>query len=115
MSNKIDKAVDHVSRILDKYVPGNISAMNSWDIVTKSVYSKENCGPSTGNMKKAISILEEHIKMYQNIADLYKTNPHNQAVTEYTAKEVKKHIMNLQTAVASLKNSGTGHSKEIGK
>jgi hypothetical protein len=57
-------------------------------------------------MKKAIEILEQHIKSYQSMVELYEDQPHNQAITEYTANEAKKHIIELRAAVAALKNSG---------
>ena len=53
-------------------------------------------------MKKAISILHQHIGSYHSMVELYEANPHNQAITEYTANEAKKNIVELQAAIAAL-------------
>ena len=53
-------------------------------------------------MKKAISILHQHIGSYHSMIELYEANPHNQAITEYTANEAKKNIVELQAAIAAL-------------
>ena len=54
-------------------------------------------------MKKAIEILEQHIRSYRSMVELYEANPHNQAITEYSAKEAAQNIDTLQAAVAALK------------
>jgi hypothetical protein len=53
-------------------------------------------------MKKAIEILDQHIRSYRSMVEMYEANPHNQAVTEYSAKEAAKHVVTLQAAVAAL-------------
>jgi hypothetical protein len=42
------------------------------------------------------------------MVEMYEANPHNQAVTEYSAKEAAKHVVTLQAAVAALSAAETG-------
>jgi len=59
-------------------------------------------------MKKAIEILEQHIRSYRSMIELYEANPYNQAITEYSAKESANCIVELQAAVATLNAEITG-------
>jgi hypothetical protein len=59
-------------------------------------------------MKKAIEILEQHIRSYRSMVELYEAQPHNHAVTEYSAKQAGEHIRDLEWAIAALKAAETG-------
>jgi hypothetical protein len=53
-------------------------------------------------MNKAIEILRQHINSYHAMIELYEAQPHNQAITEYTAKEAERYIKELLSAIAVL-------------
>jgi hypothetical protein len=66
-------------------------------------------------MKKAIETLENTIRTYKSISETYDYNPHNQAVTEYTANEAKNNIVDLKKAVEVLKlfeKTDTSHNND---
>ena len=54
-------------------------------------------------MKKAIEILEQHIRSYRGAVELYEANPGNQAISDYSAKDAARNIIDLQAAVAALR------------
>ena len=67
-------------------------------------------------MKKAIEILEQHIRSYRSMVELYEANPRNQAITEYSAKDAAQNIVTLQAAVAALKTAEqNGHIAQQAK
>ncbi len=56
-------------------------------------------------MKKAIEILKSYVKTYQSHIELYEYNPHNQAISEYSANEAKKNIIELNQAIVILEKN----------
>ena len=53
-------------------------------------------------MKKALEILRSEIRSRESMIELFTHNPHNQAITEYTANKAKEDIEGLKKAVTVL-------------
>lgn len=51
----------------------------------------------------AIKILESELRSRAHIVRAYEVNPHNQAVSEFTAKEAKLVIQDLEQAISKLR------------
>lgn len=53
-------------------------------------------------MKKAVEILNQYVRTYQSQIELYEANPHNQAITKYSADKAKEYIIELKAALLVL-------------
>ena len=64
-------------------------------------------------MKRAINILESEIRVRKEMIALYEGDPHNQAITESTAKYAKEVIKDLERAVGLLNGKGIDEKWEL--
>lgn len=109
-------AKQFISQLEDHWTPAFLMALRD-EIDKELLEHDKQYGTKFSKIpvKKAIEILEQHIRSYQSMIELYEAQPHNQAITEYSAKEAEKNIIELRAAVAVLKNfvaPAEGHDEQ---